>query len=139
MVYDPRTPGKSRCNVDDRRSLQRKSSTLGLIRAVSRDPMFVSAWNYGHVLHRGVLAIFDHDRDRRILTFIDRLPPRFRSRLIAAHEYKGSIWLLWLDDPPPRFLRGGFVDVPDVPAADAQAGDSWRIAESRPISVEALR
>lgn len=134
--------GKSRCNSDDRRSLQHKSSILGLIRAVSRDPMFASVWGCGHVLHRGVLAIFDHDRDRRILTFIDRLPPRFRERLIAAHEYKGSIWLLWLDDPPARYAIGGFVEVPDVPETcydGRPGGDSWWIAESRPISVEALR
>ena len=87
---------------------------------------------YGYAIRRGVVVVWDADRDERIFNVIDGMAPRHRDQLLAAHECKAGLYLVWIGNPPTIYEELGYVEVPDD-------WDSWNIVESRAIVAEVRR
>ena len=51
----------------------------------------------GVSVYRGVLIAWDSDHDTRVLDYIDKIPECYRRGLVAVHERKGGIVLVWKD------------------------------------------
>lgn len=80
------------------------------------------AGSYGFSIYRGVLVCWDYDYDERVLGWIDGLPIRVARSLLAAGEHKGTLSLLWKEEPPDEYADGEYATGPD--------GDSWVIGQS---------
>lgn len=86
-----------------------------------------NALEYGSVLHRGVLVIWDEDRDQRILKWIDSLPIAVRLQLRLAHEHDGILYLAWVNQPPPGY--GPHEDGGEV-RINGKFDDHWTLEQS---------
>jgi hypothetical protein len=94
-------------------------------------PAMATHWpqaSCGFSLYRGVLAVWDEDRDTRVLNFIDDLLPEDRDELLVVQEHEGSVAFIW-DHYEPGCCTG------EVEVCD----DVWCVNSSvvlRPMSSE---
>lgn len=87
------------------------------------DEVLLHRWEkYGASIYKGVLVIWDEDRDDRILRFIRKnVSSVERFFLLMAHEHEGGLDLLWSEDCPTSFMRNVNSEVD---------GDHWEILSS---------
>jgi hypothetical protein len=76
--------------------------------------------DHGFSVYKGVIIVWDRDRDERILDFIDALPEDVREELAIASESKGALALVWKNYIILK--QGKSVEV---------KGDSWIIWQSK--------
>lgn len=76
--------------------------------------------DYPMTVYKGVLVVYDEDKDDRIKTFIRRLSKDERENLLIAEEHEGCLHLVWDRDTyiPSHLEEGHEVDV---------EGDVWAI------------
>lgn len=74
----------------------------------------------GLSLYKGVLVVWDEDRDTRVLKFIDGLTPEDREQILVVQEHEGSIQFL-CDRYLPYSCEGS-VEVD---------GDNWSVDETK--------
>lgn len=81
---------------------------------------------HGFSLYRGILVLWDEDRDTRILSMIDGMEDKDREQLVIAQEHEGTLVLLWKKYIPSKYGVDGMV-------TNTQDGDVWGIVESEVI------
>lgn len=85
----------------------------------------LSQWTrYGISIHRGVIVVWDEDRDTRVLTWLELQPCEVVDALVAVEESEGCLTLLWRDHVYQGYEVGKVLD------ADL---DCWAVIESRKI------
>lgn len=72
-------------------------------------------------IYKDVFVVWDHDRDSRVLTFIDRLKAPVRKQLAIVSERKGRVWFVWKRYIPDGYASGNI----------RTCGDQWEIVVSR--------
>lgn len=82
---------------------------------------------YGFSLYKGVLVVWDWDRDKRLLKFIDNLDNDIRESLLITTGSKGKMKLIWDGVVPQRYEKGDTVLVNTI---------YWNIEESTGIWFE---
>jgi len=68
-----------------------------------------------------VLVEWDPDQDTRVLTWLDSLDGKVLSQLLAVHEHKGTLSLLWNGPVPAGLNESDGVE---------EHGDWWSIVHS---------
>lgn len=80
---------------------------------------------YGFSLYKGILVELDMDHDRRIFTFISKLPSNVRQELLYAFESEGCLVLMWKHAVPD-----GYTEYDEGIEVE---GDWWTFSESYAI------
>jgi len=90
--------------------------------------------SHGMSVHKGVIVCWDEDHDTRVLGFIDDLDPFDceGEKLIAVHESKGCLYMLWERCVPIMYANGRCVSL-------VNDSDSWVINSSRALTPRTAR
>lgn len=59
----------------------------------------------GFSIYKGVMVVWDWDRDTRILNLIDSMPESQLKNVILVYETKGTLSTVWAKGVPVRFKK----------------------------------
>jgi hypothetical protein len=69
----------------------------------------------GFTVYKGIIVVWDEDKDTRVLSLIDSMPLSQLENLILVYETEGTLTTIWAKGVPDRFKKGNIV----------VEGDNW--------------
>jgi hypothetical protein len=102
--------------------------TMGTTFLNGRSMMYVDELPHrctGISTHKGVLVLWDEDKDDRVIGFLDGMTDAERNNLAAIHECEGMVNLYWRHYIPSRFAVGQVMIPCDVWTAEHYVGENY--------------